>query len=158
MLWVHSYWVVHHTKKSKVLPITLWILLLSTSAYVSDAQHHLFSCWLLTMRHDITILYIILLWSLFFPLSHDASPPVVSRAILNLSTRRSVTSDGFSRVSSSSTIIRLHVCCSLFNIVRMMPIIPNGHILEAMDNIQILFCPSTYNCEHCNEATDVGEI
>ena len=54
------------------------------------------------------MLCIILLFCLFFTLSYEVYPTVVSMDILNSSTRKLVTSVEFSKAPYSSTLTRLH--------------------------------------------------
>ena len=86
----------YHSKWGDMLYRALCILHLWISADVSAAQHNLFSCWLLSRRPDFTILWMLLLCLSIFPLSQDASPPVVSTDILNSSISKFLTSVEFS--------------------------------------------------------------
>ena len=76
--------------------------------------------------------------SFVIPLSHDASPPGVSIDIIKSSTRMLVTSIYFYKAPSSSTLTRLHGCCSFFNVVRTKRIIGTGYLLDTVVNIQSL--------------------
>ena len=80
------------------------------------------------------MLLIIMLSLSLFPLIHDASPPVVSMDILKSSTIRLVVSVDFSKAKYSSTLTRFHICCSLFNVVRMNEIIRTGASLDSVGN------------------------
>ena len=71
----------YHSKWGESFSNPLCILHLWNSADVSNSQNHFFACLLLSRIPDLTILCMILLCLLFFTLSHDASPPVVSMDI-----------------------------------------------------------------------------
>ena len=79
---------------------------------------------------------IIMLRYLFSPLSHDESPLVIYRDILDSSANRSVISVDFSRAPLSSTLIRLHGFLSQFNFVRMKSMILNVSHAGAVWKIQ----------------------
>ena len=76
----------------------------------------------------------ILLCLSLFQLSHDASTPVVSMGIFNSSTINLVTYVEFSKALSSSTLTRLHGCCSFFNLVRMNQMMRTGDRFDAVGN------------------------
>ena len=117
-----------------MLSRALCVLHLWTSADISSVKHHLFSCWLLPRRAAITILWILLLCLSFFSLSRDASPPVASMDILNLSTGKFVTSVEFDNVPSSSTLTRLYGCFSFISVVIIKRMMRTGALLGAVWN------------------------
>ena len=94
ILWMLGF-LTYHAKRGEVLSNPLWIMHLWTSSYVSDAHNHFFACWLLSIRLAITILYILLLCILFFPLIQYVSPPVFYMDILNISISKFVISVEF---------------------------------------------------------------
>ena len=100
----------YHENIVEVLSNPLWILNLWTSADVSASNHHLFACWLLSRRHAITILCMLLLCLLLFLLRQDESPPLVSMENFNSSTNKFVTSVEFDKAPSSPTLKCLHGC------------------------------------------------
>ena len=128
----------YHTKWGEVLSNALCSLHLWNYSDVSATQNHLFSCLLLSRMHALTMLWMILLFISFFPLRHDASPPVSSMDIFNSSTSRLVISVEFSTVPSSSTLTILHGCCSLFYVVRMKRMMWSGDRLDAVGNNHII--------------------
>ena len=108
--WMLSFWP-YNEKRGEVLYNALWSLHLWTSADLSAAHHHLFSCWLLSISPAITMLWKLILCCSLFPLSHYASLAVFSMDILNSSTNRLVKSVKFANAPSSSTLTRFHGCC-----------------------------------------------
>ena len=62
----------YHAKLVEVLFNALFILYIYTSDDVFDSQHNLFSCWLMSIIPDITMLFMILLCCLLFTLNHKA--------------------------------------------------------------------------------------
>ena len=58
--------------------------------------------------------------------------------MLNSSARRPVTSVDFYKTPSSSTIIHLNGCCSLFNVVRIKRMILIGDCLDVLGEIHII--------------------
>ena len=81
----------YHVKWGAIFSKAMCILHLWNSDDVSDAQHNLLSCWLLSRSPDLTILWMLLLCLSFLPLSQDASLPVFSMDIMNSSTCKFVT-------------------------------------------------------------------
>ena len=69
------------------------------------------SCWLLSRRPALTILWILLLCLSLFRLGQGESPPVVSTDIFNSTTSKFVTSVEFDNALSSSTLTSFHGCC-----------------------------------------------
>ena len=116
--WMLGFWP-YHAKWGEVLSNEQWSSHLWTSYDVSAAQNHLFSCWLLSIRSALTMLWMLLLCCSLFTLIYDASPQVVSTEMLNLSTSRLVTYVEFSKEPYSPTLTRFHGRCSLLNVFRM---------------------------------------
>ena len=128
----------YHANWGELLSNALCIFHLCTYGYVSDSQHHLFACWLLSRRPAFTILCMTLLCLSLFPLSQDASPPVVSMDIFNSSIVKFVTSIEFSKSQSSSNLIYLHEFCSLFSVFSMNQMMWTRAILDAVGNTHII--------------------
>ena len=124
-----------HGKWGEVLSNALCIFHLWNSADISVAQHYLFACWLISRMQDLIMLWTLMLCISFFPLSHDASPPVVSMEIFNSSTIKFVTYVEFSKAPYSSTLTRLHGCFSFFSFVRMKRMMRTGARFDAVGNI-----------------------
>ena len=99
-----------------------------------DSHHPLFVFLLISISTDIIILWMLLLCVSFFPLSHDASPPVVSMDILNSSISKFVTYVDFSKAPSSSTLTWFHDYCSFFNVFRMKWMMWTGDRLDSVWN------------------------
>ena len=114
----------------------LCIFHLYTSTGDYDAQHHLFSSWLLLIRPALTMLLMLPLCLSFFQLIHEALPPLVPMVMLKSSNRRLVTSVEFSKAPSSSYLMRLHGCYSLFNDVRNKWMMHTGYLLDSVGNTQ----------------------
>ena len=87
---------------------------------------------------DLTILFMLILCILLFPLIPDASPPVVSMDILSSSISKFVTSVEFSKAIYSSTLISYHGCCSFLSIVKMNRMMQTGDLLNAVGNTHII--------------------
>ena len=145
MLWFWTY----HTKLGDVLSDELWSFYPWTSSDVSDAQEHLFSCWLLSIRRYLTMLWMLLLCHSLFTLSRDTSLPVVSIDMLNSSTSRLVAFVEFYKAPYPSTLTCLHGCCSFFNVVRMKRMMWKGVSLYSVENTHIIvvFTHTTVNME-----------
>ena len=124
----------YHANWGEVLSNSVWSLNLWNSAGVSASHHHFFSLWLLSRRPVLNMLCMLLVCISLFPLSQDASSPVVSMDIFNSSTIKLVTSVEFSKALSSSTLIFLHGCCQFFNVDRMKRMIRTGDCLDALGN------------------------
>ena len=144
-----------------------WVELLSNvmcsfhlwnSYNVSADQHHLFSFRLMLTRPSITMLLMILLCISLFSLSHDASQPVVSMEMVKSSTIRLVTSVKFSKYPYSSTLTRLHGCCSFFNFVSMKQLVCTGDCLDEVWNTHIIISFCTYNSKSVGESKNVCSI
>ena len=73
-----------------------------------------------------------------FPLSQDASPPVVSMNIFNSSTNKFVTSVDFSNAISSSNLTSFHGCCSFISVIRTKQMMRTGALLDAVGNTHII--------------------
>ena len=76
----------------------------------------------------------LLLCLLLFLLRQDESPPLVSMENFNSSTNKFVTYVEFDKAPSSSTLTRLHGCCSLFSVISMEHIMRKGDCLDAVGN------------------------
>ena len=121
----------YHAKWCDVLSNALWCFYLWNPSYVSYTQYHLFTCWLISRRTYLNMLWIIMLCISFFPSSRDAPPLVVYMNILNSSTSKLVTSIEFSKARYSSTLTIFHGCCSSLNFVRTKRMMRTGaHLYE----------------------------
>ena len=128
----------YHEKWGEVLSNTLWILHICTSVDIYDSQHHLFAFLLLSRGHDINILHMLLLCISSFKFIQYVSLPVVSTDILNSSISKLVTSVEFFKAPSSSTLTRLHGCCSLLSVFRKKRMMRTGACLDTVGNTHII--------------------
>ena len=78
----------------------------------------------------------IILCRLLFQLIHKASPAVFSMSVLNLSTRRLVTTVEFANAPSSLTLTHLHRYFLFLNVVSMKRTVLTGDVLDAVLNTQ----------------------
>ena len=119
-----------------MLSNALCIFHMYSAADVSAAQHHLFSCLLISISPAPAMLCMLLMCGYLFLLIHEAYSPVVSVVIINYSTRMLATSTDFSQYA---ILVNSHVyTCffSLLNVVRMNQIIMTGDRLDAVWNIR----------------------
>ena len=58
--WILGFWPCH-ANWGEVFSNALWSLHIWNSDDVSDSEHHLFACWLLSRRNSLTMLWILLL-------------------------------------------------------------------------------------------------
>ena len=84
-----------------------------------------------------------------FLLIYDASPLVFSMDILKSSTIKFVTSVEFYNALSSSTLMRLHGCCSFIIFVRMKRMMQTSDLLDAFGKTHsiLVFVQTTVSME-----------
>ena len=128
----------YHSKWGEFFSNVLRIFYPRASDDVSDAQNHLFACWLMSIMPDLTILCMIMLFFPFFTLIQYTSPSVVSMYMLNYSTSKLVKSVEITRAPSTSTLICLHECCSFSSAVRMKRMMHIGDCSDAVGNTHII--------------------
>ena len=109
----------------------------------------IFKYSLLSRRPDITMLWMILLCLSFFSLSHVTSPPVVSIDMLKSSTTKLVIPIDSDKATSSSTLMHIHGCFSLFYGIKTKLIIITGDLFYAVwiTHIILFFARTTASME-----------
>ena len=133
--WVIVFWP-YHKKWGEVLSNALFSLHPWASADVFAAQQHLFACKLLPRRPGMILLWILMSCLSLLPLSHDASPPVLSMENFNSQTSKLVKYVEFSKAPCSSNFTPLTGCFSLLNVVRMKWMMQKGDRFDAVGNNQ----------------------
>ena len=82
--------------------------------------------WLLSIRPALTVLKILLVCILLFPLTHEESPPVVTISDLESSNIGFLSSIDFSKAPSSLTLVLMRVWCLFLDVVRMKQMMCTG--------------------------------
>ena len=149
MFWFHGCWVSCHTMQSEVMCCRMHYRYCVYRLLLMFLIHRFFVCWLLSIRPDITMVWMFILYYLFFLLSHDTPWSIASMAMLKSWTIRLVTYVEFDREPYSSTITCFYGCCSFFNVVRtnQMICIEVNFDAVAKDKIIIVFSQNTVKME-----------